>query len=98
MVYQINQKYTGCKLMEHRDYTVPHRGKFCQLNCYWKTFHGVFTHIHKPLTKNNTMADNESMDFMKVMQERRSIRKYKDTPVPDEIIREVIEAAQRSPS
>ena len=38
------------------------------------------------------------MDFMKVIQERRSIRKYKDTPVPDEIIREVLEAAQHSPS
>ena len=44
------------------------------------------------------MADNEDMDFMKVIQERRSIRKYKDTPVPDEIIREVLEAARRSPS
>jgi nitroreductase len=38
------------------------------------------------------------MDFMKVIQERRSIRKYKDTPVPNEIIREVLEAARRSPS
>jgi nitroreductase len=38
------------------------------------------------------------MDFMKVIQERRSIRKYKDAPVPDEIIREVLEAARRSPS
>jgi nitroreductase len=38
------------------------------------------------------------MDFMKVIQERRSVRKYKDTPVPNEIIREVLEAARRSPS
>ena len=38
------------------------------------------------------------MDFMKVIQERRSVRKYQDTPVPDEIIREVLEAARRSPS
>jgi nitroreductase len=38
------------------------------------------------------------MDFMKVIQERRSVRKYIDTPVPDEIIREVLEAARRSPS
>jgi nitroreductase len=44
------------------------------------------------------MADNEDMDLMKVIQERRSIRKYKDTPVPDETIREVLEAARRSPS
>jgi len=44
------------------------------------------------------MTDNEGMDFMKVIQERRSVRKYKDTPVPDEIIREVLEAAQHSPS
>lgn len=35
---------------------------------------------------------------MKIIQERRSIRKYKDTPIPDEIIREVLEAARRSPS
>ena len=52
----------------------------------------------KPLTMARVMADNEDMDFMKVIQERRSIRKYKDTPVPDEIIREVLEAARRSPS
>ena len=32
---------------------------------------------------------------MKVIQERRSIRKYKDTPIPDDIIREVIEGVQR---
>ena len=84
--------------MEHWDYTVPYQGKLCQLNCCWKTFHGVFAHILKPLTNVRAMADNEGMDFMKVIQERRSIRKYKDTPVPDEIIREVLEAARRSPS
>ena len=38
------------------------------------------------------------MDFMKVIQERRSVRKYKDSPVPDEIILEILEAARRSPS
>jgi len=38
------------------------------------------------------------MDLMKVIQERRSIRKYKDTLIPDEIIRELLEAARRSPS
>jgi nitroreductase len=44
------------------------------------------------------MTDNEDMDFMKVIQERRSVRKYKDTAVPDEIITEILEAARRSPS
>lgn len=44
------------------------------------------------------MADNECMDFMKVIQERRSIRKYKSNQVPDEIIREILDAARRSPS
>ncbi|HEX2965674.1 MAG TPA: nitroreductase family protein [Syntrophorhabdaceae bacterium] len=38
------------------------------------------------------------MDFIKVIQERRSIRKYKNTPIPDEILREILEAARYSPS
>jgi nitroreductase len=38
------------------------------------------------------------MDLLKAIQERRSVRKYKDTPVPDEIIREILETARRSPS
>ena len=58
----------------------------------------MFTHIPKLLTKVRTLVDNQVMDFMKVIQERRSVRKYRDTPVPDEIIREVLEAARRSPS
>ena len=38
------------------------------------------------------------MDLMKAIQERRSIRKYKGDAVPDEIIRDILEAARRSPS
>ena len=38
------------------------------------------------------------MDFMKVIQERRSIRKYKSDGVPDEIIVEILDATRRSPS
>ena len=68
------------------------------IECCWKPFHRVLAYMMKPLTKVLDMADNENMDFMKVIQERRSIRKYKDTSVPDETIREVLEAARRSPS
>ncbi len=35
---------------------------------------------------------------MKAIQERRSIRKYRSDPVPDEILMEILEAARRSPS
>ena len=52
----------------------------------------------KPLTKVHAIAHNRGMDLLKVIQERRSVRKYKDTPVPDEIIREILETARRSPS
>ena len=73
-------------------------GKLCQLHCCWKPFRGVFAQIMKPLTKVHAIAHNRGMDLLKVIQERRSVRKYKDTPVPDEIIREILETARRSPS
>jgi len=38
------------------------------------------------------------MDLLKTIHERRSIRKYRQDPVPEEIILEVLEAARRSPS
>jgi len=38
------------------------------------------------------------MDVLKVIHERRSIRRYKKDPVPDEIITEILEAARWSPS
>ncbi len=38
------------------------------------------------------------MDILKIIQERRSIRKYKADPVPEEIILEILETARRSPS
>jgi nitroreductase len=38
------------------------------------------------------------MDFNKVLKKRRSIRKYKDTPVPRESIVKVLEAARIAPS
>jgi nitroreductase len=38
------------------------------------------------------------MDLLKVINERRSIRKYKNEPVSDEMIHEVLEAARRAPS
>ena len=38
------------------------------------------------------------MDFMEVLQKRRSIRKYKPDPVPDELIEQVLESARLSPS
>jgi len=38
------------------------------------------------------------MDLLKVIHERRSIRKYRKDAVPEEIIIEILEAARRSPS
>jgi nitroreductase len=38
------------------------------------------------------------MDILKTIQERRSVRKYKSDPVPEEIIFELLEAARRAPS
>lgn len=35
---------------------------------------------------------------MKAIHERRSVRKYRTDPVPDEILGEILEAARRSPS
>jgi nitroreductase len=38
------------------------------------------------------------MDLLKVIGERRSVRKYKADPIPEEIIREILEAARQAPS
>jgi nitroreductase len=38
------------------------------------------------------------MKFREVLEKRRSIRRYKDTPVPQEKILEILEAARISPS
>jgi nitroreductase len=38
------------------------------------------------------------MDCFEVIKKRRSVRKYKDTPVPDDIIRTLIESARLAPS
>ncbi len=38
------------------------------------------------------------MDILEAIQRRRSIRRYKDTPVPDEVLHEMLVAAQLCPS
>ena len=38
------------------------------------------------------------MDFTEVLQTRRSIRKYLETPVKDEVIKRILQAAQLSPT
>jgi nitroreductase len=38
------------------------------------------------------------LDFREVLEKRRSIRKYKDTPIPKEKILEILEAARIAPS
>ena len=38
------------------------------------------------------------MDLLKAIHDRRSVRRYRTDPVPDEILREILEAARRSPS
>lgn len=38
------------------------------------------------------------MDFMDVVRKRRSIRRYKPDPVPDEVLNQVLEAARLAPS
>lgn len=38
------------------------------------------------------------MDLLTVIRERRSVRKYKNKPVPEEILMEILDAARLSPS
>jgi nitroreductase len=38
------------------------------------------------------------MDFTKVVQKRRSIRRYKPDPVPDNLIKKILESARVAPS
>lgn len=38
------------------------------------------------------------MDFVKVVEKRRSIRRYRADPVPDDLIKEILESARVAPS
>ena len=38
------------------------------------------------------------MDTLDCIKTRRSIRKYKDTPIADEIINDILDCARRAPS
>jgi nitroreductase len=38
------------------------------------------------------------MEILKVIKERRSVRKYKKDPVPDEILMDILDAARAAPS
>lgn len=38
------------------------------------------------------------LDFMKILKERRSVRKYEDKPIPDDVLNKIYEAVQWSPS
>lgn len=38
------------------------------------------------------------MDVFKAIETRRSIRKYKDMPVPDDLLKRILEAARQAPS
>ena len=38
------------------------------------------------------------MEFMEVLQKRRSIRRYRPDPVPQEVLNQIVEAARLSPS
>lgn len=38
------------------------------------------------------------MDFMDVVEKRRSIRRYKPDPVPDDVLNQILEAARLAPS
>ena len=38
------------------------------------------------------------MDLQTCMEQRRSVRKYKNQPVPHELVREIIQAAILAPS
>ena len=38
------------------------------------------------------------MELLKIIKERRSIRRYKDRPVPEEVLMEILEAARWAPS
>lgn len=38
------------------------------------------------------------MDVIEAIKKRRSIRRYKDTPVPDDVLREILECARVAPS
>jgi nitroreductase len=40
----------------------------------------------------------ENMDFFKIVEDRRSMRKYAETPVEEEKIQKILETANRAPS
>jgi nitroreductase len=54
--------------------------------------------ISKNSRSATTGTDIRNESFFDVVKQRRSVRKYKDIEIPDEHIRQMIEAAQLAPS
>jgi nitroreductase len=53
--------------------------------------------IDSTLTNERTIQGN-AMELLRAIQERRSVRKYKSKSVPDEILKEILDAARLAPS
>jgi nitroreductase len=50
------------------------------------------------ITVRHSIYNRYVMDLLKAIHERRSVRKYRSDPIPDEIILEILEAARAAPS
>lgn len=47
---------------------------------------------------HNNLSCGEILELLEVMKSRRSIRRYKPTPIPDEVLRRILGAARLAPS
>ncbi len=66
----------------------------------WKVVADVCTPISRYLTEPDTAIryDMDQEYLFKTIKERRTVRKYKPTPVPDEHIRKILDAARYAPT
>jgi nitroreductase/ketosteroid isomerase-like protein len=66
----------------------------------WKVVADVCTPIHRYESERDTAIryDMDQEYLFKTIKERRTVRKYKPTPVPDEHVRKILDAARFAPT
>jgi nitroreductase/ketosteroid isomerase-like protein len=94
--------YYRSKLPDRRTYNLDSYFTliFRRENEMWKVAADVCTPIHRYITEPDTAIkyDMDQEYLFRTIKERRTVRKYKPTPVPDEHIRKILDAARFAPT
>ena len=94
--------YYRSRLPEDRTYNLESYFTlvFRKENEMWKVAADVCTPIHRYISEPDTAIkyDMDQEYLFKTIKERRTVRKYEPTPVPDEHIKKILDAARFAPT